>query len=70
MVIGWVVFVVISLRLITIEINEVELLIDWKKKEELQAYLYTLSAKLWQAKNRTIEERRIKWKVRRSSRKG
>ena len=52
--------VVISLRLITIEINEVELLIDWKKKEELQAYLYTLSAKLWQAKNRTIEERRIK----------
>ena len=60
----------ISLRLITIEINEVELLIDWKKKEELQAYLYTLSAKLWQAKNRTIEEMRIKWKVRRSSRKG
>ena len=60
----------ISLRLITIEINEVELLKLVERKEELQAYLYTLSAKLWQAKNRTIEERRIKWKVRRSSRKG
>ena len=60
----------ISLRLITIEINEVELLKLVERKEELQAYLYTLSAKLWQAKNRTIEEMRIKWKVRRSSRKG